>query len=98
MTKDELIKLAEDTGRIDQIDKRWGAKRIAARLGEKADDVEVPAETAPENPVERESAQSLAMRIWEGQSPDLNRKVRIARIEERLENKGYDVAGIEYPG
>jgi hypothetical protein len=91
MTKDELIALAAE--RKITIDKRWGAKRIAAQLGEKAD----PVVSEPEPVPVREPAQSLANRIWAGQSPDLSRAERIRRIENALSNKAYDIEGIEYP-
>ena len=45
----------------------------------------------------RESAQSYAMRVWAGQSPDLKRSERIGRVESALLGQGYSSAGVEYP-
>ena len=45
----------------------------------------------------RESAQSYAMRVWSGQSPDVKREERIRRVESALLGQGYSPAGIEYP-
>lgn len=42
-------------------------------------------------------AQSLALRIWEGQSVDLPVKVRRARISAALEAQGMSMDGVELP-
>lgn len=105
MTKDELIQLAEETGKLDRIDKRWGINRIAAELGVNANSPYPAQEPELPEPVaiqesesdRRDAAQDLAMRIWDGQSPDLKRAERIRRIEERLGNKGYDASEVVYP-
>lgn len=40
----------------------------------------------------------LALRIFEGQSPDLPKKVRVERITMRLKNKGYkDMSKLKLP-
>lgn len=42
-------------------------------------------------------AQSLALRIWEGQSPDVAVIDRVARIANALKDKGHPLTGIELP-
>ena len=42
-------------------------------------------------------AQVLAMKIWAGQSTDVHRHERIARIERALQEQGLSTAGIMYP-
>lgn len=41
-----------------------------------------------------EAAQSLASRIWEGQSPDLPRAERIHRVKVGLERQGLSMEGV----
>lgn len=42
-------------------------------------------------------AQAYAMKVWAGQSTELKRAERIARIERALEGQNLPTAGIKYP-
>lgn len=42
-------------------------------------------------------AQDLAIRIWNGQSPDLYRDERIKRVAAGLEEQGFSMDGVELP-
>lgn len=42
-------------------------------------------------------AQGLALRIWNGQSPDLVRAERIKRVAAGLEEQGLSMDGVELP-
>lgn len=42
-------------------------------------------------------AQALALRIWNGQSPDLPRAERMRRIAAGLEERGMSMDGVELP-
>lgn len=44
----------------------------------------------------REEINSLARRIWEGQSPDLPRNERVARIMQAIKDKGYNVEDLTF--
>jgi hypothetical protein len=39
-------------------------------------------------------AQSLALRIWEGQSPDVPRAERLERVKRGLEAQGMSMEGV----
>jgi hypothetical protein len=43
-------------------------------------------------------AQVLALRVWSGQSADLKRAERIARVERALHGQNLPTDGIRYPG
>lgn len=42
----------------------------------------------------RLKAQSLASRIWDGQSPDLSRAERLERVKRGLEAQGLSMEGV----
>ena len=42
-------------------------------------------------------AQEYALRIWNGQSPDLSRHERLGRIAEALKAQGLSMEGVELP-
>ena len=42
-------------------------------------------------------AQELALRIWNGQSPDVPREERIARIAAGLERQGFNMTEVSLP-
>lgn len=43
---------------------------------------------------DRQRAQMLAFRIWEGQSPDLSRAERLERVKRGLEAQGLSMEGV----
>lgn len=43
------------------------------------------------------AAQAYAMRIWEGQSPDVPRAERVRRVAAGLEGQNMSVGGVELP-
>lgn len=45
-----------------------------------------------------EEMNDLALRIYEGQSPDLPVRWRVERIVKALKSKGYDTKGLAIPG
>jgi hypothetical protein len=47
------------------------------------------------NEFERRLAQSYAKRVWAGQSSDLHRKERLARVEAALKAQGLSMEGVE---
>lgn len=58
---------------------------------------QVVSESIPPEPAafENRQALSLAKRIWAGQSPDVPRKERLARVARGLEAQGFTMDGIE---
>jgi hypothetical protein len=59
------------------------------------ENAEIPAPFDPK--AQQSPAQALAMRIWAGQSTDVHRPERIARIERALKEQGLSIEGIRYP-
>lgn len=58
---------------------------------------QVVSESIPPEPTvfDNRQALSLAKRIWAGQSPDLPRNERLARVARGLEAQGFAMDGIE---
>lgn len=54
-------------------------------------------EVMPLAPSVNEHAQNLALRIWQGQSPDLPLIERVARVKNGLAARGWDMDGVELP-
>ena len=51
----------------------------------------------PPVPSDRDLAQHLAERIWAGQSSDLPRHERIARVTRGVEAQGFSMEGVVLP-
>lgn len=45
----------------------------------------------------KDAVNNLALRIWEGQSPDLPLIERVTRIKNALLAKGYELDGLNLP-
>lgn len=54
---------------------------------------------APEDAMDdqRAKAQAYAMRVWAGQSPDMDRAWRIGRCNAALEGQNLPTEGVEFP-
>lgn len=75
---------------------RESVERATAPISSNDADLPVPEQAAIENKV-NEEAQSVAMRIWDGQSVSLPRHERIGRVHRALMERGLDIAGLEFP-
>jgi len=59
--------------------------------------IELSVEEMAENATTK-AMNDLALRIWEGQSPDLPKKIRVERIAMRLRDRGYeDLKALDLP-
>lgn len=104
--KDELEAYAREKFGVD-LDKRRSIKTLKAQIQELEEGVTDGNDSGPEEDKEvsskkeiqkekvLESAQSLANRIWTGQSVSLPEHVRKSRIISRLKDKGYSDAEID---
>jgi hypothetical protein len=82
----------------EQIEADNGAKVIAAAMEFRAMiDAEKAEVVAPVVTDATEAAQSYALRIWNGQSRDLDRADRIARCKAGVEGQGMSFDGVELP-
>lgn len=44
-----------------------------------------------------DAAQAYALRVWNGQSPDVPRNERLRRVAKALEGQGLSMEGVELP-
>jgi hypothetical protein len=97
---EELKQQAEALG--IKVDGRWGESKLLqviadasdAPITETHDDPpdDNPTEVLPvdtEDPVRIEAMNAYALRIWEGQSPDMPRHERVERVQSGLTRQGW---------
>lgn len=85
-SKDDLIDYAEQNS--IEIDKRWSVERIAKAI-EATEERHSPS---------GDEMSAIALRIWEGQSPDLPLRERVTRIKTGLARQGFTkLSGLTLP-
>lgn len=67
-----------------KVDGRWSDERLQKEI-----------DKAMKNLDKLDISNTLAMRIWEGQSPSLPKVERIRRIKQSLEEKGLPAEGLD---
>lgn len=97
MNKEDLLKMAAEAG--IKVDGRWSDEKIMSAIqseGEKLASLEPVEIQAVDTTVDDMNA--YALRIWEGQSPDLDLGDRVGRVKAGLERQGWtDFTKLDLP-
>jgi hypothetical protein len=89
------MKRAERIRRCERALQEQGLPTEGVKYPGANENAEIPAPF--DSKAQQSPAQALAMRIWAGQSTDVHRPERIARIERALKEQGLSIEGIRYP-